>query len=207
MKRNTQTQKPKRKPRKLPQILTQDEQSALIDRGNPRYRSGRRNRALISFLLNTGLRLAELCALRWRDISLQTGRIHVHEGKGARDRILWCPTGCLDKLRAWREDLFEIPEWRDGKFQHVFATRDGKPLGHRYVQRLISRYAVGVGIDRPVTPHLLRHTFATDLLTECKSLNVVQAALGHATIQTTMIYLHLTNGQLEDAMRNFRSES
>lgn len=131
MKRQTKTQKPKRKPRKLPQILTPTEQAALIDRGNPRYLSGRRNRMLISFMLNTGVRLAEVCALRWPDIDLTTGKLHVHEGKGARDRVLWYPVAHLDKLRAWRDS-------QDGT-EHVFTSRNGTALGHRYVQRLISR--------------------------------------------------------------------
>lgn len=197
----TQTQKKRKKAKKpLPQILTPEEQAALLKRPNPRYRSGRRNHCLLLFMLSTGLRLAEVTALKWRDINMQSGRIHVHRGKGAKDRVIWCPACApLDILRAWREE--------EGEYEYVFTSRDGKPLGERYIQRMLARYAADVGIDRPVSPHLLRHTFASDLYRESGSLVVVQAALGHASLRTTEIYLHVANGQLETAMRRFRCES
>lgn len=189
--------------RQVPTVLNSSEQSALLAQPNPRYPTGQRNKTLIQVLLNTGLRLSEAIHLRWRDIDLTTGRLHVRQGKGSKDRILWLGEEDLETLGKWRqrqaEELDHVPEL-------VFTTLEGKPLQPRYVQALVRRLAKKAGIEKDVSPHTLRHSFATDLLRETNNLEIVRRALGHANLQTTQIYVHLTDQDLEAAMRGFRRE-
>lgn len=110
-------------------MLTEEEQTALLAQPNPRYPTGERNRVMLRLMLDTGLRLAEVCGIRWRHIDLQTGKLHVHQGKGAKDRILWLgEQKTLEALRGWRErqarEVGEAPV-------HVFTTLDGKPVQPR----------------------------------------------------------------------------
>ena len=187
--------------RKIPEILTEDEQKLLIDQFNTRYPTSHRNKMLIQLMLDTGLRLAEACALRWTHINLTSGKLMVREGKGAKDRTLWIGEDRLEQLREWKERqvewLGEIPE-------HVFTTRNGDPLSHRYVQKMVDNYSEKADIDKNVHPHTLRHTFATDLYRETGKIRLVQKALGHSDLSTTMIYTHIVDDELEDALKTFR---
>jgi len=193
-------QKGKRKGRVLPDVLTANEQAALLKQPNPRYPTGERNRLMLSIMLNTGLRLSEATSLEWRDIDLMTGKLKVRQGKGAKDRMLWVDCD-LDLLRHWRErQAKEIP----GNPAHVFTTLQGAPVSGRYVQAMLKRYAAKAGIARRVHPHLLRHSFATDFYRETKDLVTTAKALGHARVATTEIYTHLVNEDVEKAMRSFR---
>jgi len=187
--------------KRLPEVLSSDEQERLLNVPNPRYFSGERNKLLIRLMLDTGLRLAESCALQWRDLDLNTGKLHVKQGKGAKDRILWLGEDVLAALQGWRErqarDVAEAPN-------HVFTTLEGKPLQHRYVRAMLDRYSKRAGI-RHVNPHMLRHTFATDLLRQCANVELVRKALGHSNLSTTQIYTHLVDADLEAALKSFRT--
>jgi len=114
----------------------------------PRYPTGERNRTMLRLMLNTGLRLAEVTALKWHDLNLTTGKLMVHQGKGSKDRALWVAEGYIDRLRSWRERQAT----QCGQCEHVFTTLDGKPLGHQYVQRMVKRYATKAGIDKNILP-------------------------------------------------------
>jgi len=187
-------------PRKLPTVLTEDEQARLLEQPNPRYPTGERNRTLLNLMLNTGLRLAEVTALKWHDLDLTTGKLMVRLGKGAKDRTLWVAEADIDSLRHLKERQAE----RCGKCERVFTTLEGKPLGHRYVQRMVARYARKAGIDKTITPHTLRHSFATDLYRETSKIRLVQKVLGHSDLSTTMIYTHIHDPEVESAMKSFR---
>lgn len=193
--------KRKREPRRIPDVLTPEEEAALLAQPNPRYPTGQRNRLLLQLMLDTGLRLSEATALEWRDLDLTTGKLKVRQGKGAKDRILWVGDEDLDALRKWRDR-----QARDvaGNPAAVFTTLDGKPVSNRYVQAMLKRYAAKAGIARSVHPHLLRHTFATDLLRDAKNIRIVQRALGHARIATTELYTHIVDEELEGALKSFR---
>jgi len=167
------------RPKKLPVVLTEDEQERLLQQPNPRYPTGERNQTMLNLMLNTGLRLAEVTALKWRDLDLTTGKLMVRQGKGAKDRALWIAETDIDRLRSLRERQAEQCD----KCEHVFATLDGKPLGHRYVQRMVARYARKAGIDKNVSPRTLRHSFATDLYRETSKIRLVQKVLGHSDCQ------------------------
>jgi len=188
-------------PKKLPTVLTEEEQAALLEQPNPRYPTGERNRAMLRLMLNTGLRLAEVTALKWRDLDLTTGKLMVRQGKGAKDRTLWVAEADIDRLRSLRERQAEKCA---GRCDHVFTTLEGKPLGHRYVQRMVKRYTAKAGIDKDVSPHTLRHSFATDLYRETSKIRLVQKVLGHSDLSTTMIYTHIHDPEVESAMKSFR---
>jgi len=196
--------KRRRQWRKIPDVLNAEEQGALLKQPNPRYPTGERNRLILQMMLNTGLRLAETTALCWKDVDLNTGRLKVHQGKGARDRVLWVGDRDLDALRAWRDRQARDVEGTPG---HVFSTLEGKPVSNRYVQAMVKRYALKAGIGKNVHPHLLRHTFATDIYRETSNIRLTQKALGHADLSTTQIYTQLVDEELEGALKSFRHAS
>jgi len=194
----------KRKALRIPEVLTESEQKALLAQPNPRYPTGARNRTMIQVMLDTGLRLSEACALRWKDIDLTTGKLMVRQGKGARDRTLWIGAQDLELLQEWRDRQAKDVQ---GSPAHVFTTLAGKPLSHRYVQQMVKRLAVKAGIHKNIHPHTLRHSFATDLYRETSKIRLVQKALGHSDLSTTQIYTHIVDEELESALKSFRCQA
>jgi integrase/recombinase XerD len=188
------------RPKKLPTVLTEDEQELLLEQANPRYPTGERNQTMLRLMLNTGLRLAEVTALKWRDIDLTTGKLMVRQGKESKDRTLWVAEADIDRLRSWRERQAAACD----PCEHAFTTLKGKALGHRYVQRMVKRYAAKAGIDKNISPHTLRHSFATDLYRETSKIRLVQKVLGHSDLSTTMIYTHIFDEEVENALKSFR---
>lgn len=190
-----------RQGRKIPEILTPEERDALLRQPNRRYPTGERNLAMLRVMLNAGLRLSEATALRWRDIDLNTGKLMVRQGKGAKDRTLWICDEDVELLSEWRErqasTIGHAPE-------HVFTTLKGNPVSGRYVQQMVKRYVNRAGIAKRVSPHSLRHTFGTDIYSETGNIRLTQKALGHASLQTTQLYTHIVDEALEAAMKSFR---
>ncbi|MGO1818909.1 MAG: tyrosine-type recombinase/integrase [Senegalia sp. (in: firmicutes)] len=187
--------------KKIPDVLSLDEQKRLLDQFNLRYITSQRNKTMIQLLLNTGLRLAEMTNLKWRDIDLMTGQVKVVEGKGLKDRILWLDEKTLVMLGKWKERQFK--EW--GKSDLVFTTRTLSPLDGKAVRSMIKTYSDKAGINKHITTHSLRHTFASDLLRDTKNIRIVQKALGHSDISSTQIYTHIVDDELEDALKSFRN--
>lgn len=191
----------RRQGRKIPEVLTAEEQVALLKQPNPRYLTGQRNRLMLRLMLDTGLRLSEAIGLRWKDIDLQSGKVMVRQGKGAKDRPLWTDEDNLAALRKWRER--QVKEC-SGSPSVVFTTKEGKALNPRYVQRMVKRYAKKAGIEKDIHPHTLRHSFATDLYRETTNIRLTQKALGHSNLATTQIYTHIVDEELEEALKSFR---
>ncbi len=189
----------KKRKKKLPVVLSKDERKRLLEQPNPRYPTGERNLAMIHLMLNVGLRLSEATALRWTELDLMTGKLLVKEGKGAKDRSLWIGEGDTDRLGAWRTRQAELcPS------DHVFSTLKGTRIGNRYIQAMLGRYAQRAEIDKRVSPHILRHTFATDLYAKTLNIMLVQKALGHSDLSTTMIYTHIFDPEMENVLKSFR---
>ena len=208
--------------RKIPEVLSEREQKKLLEVFNTRYLTPHRNKVMIKLMLNSGLRLSEVINLEWKHIDLQTGKLKVVEGKGAKDRILWINDETLEKVREWRQrQVDEI-----GNMEFVFTTSTGNQLNPADIRKMVYRYAEKAGIqeeveknyrdkegnklddtykEKKVKPHTLRHTFATDLLRETNNLRIVQKALGHSDISTTQIYTHIVDGEMEEALKNFRN--
>jgi len=191
--------------RAIPVVLTESEQQKLLDQFNERYVTSQRNRVMFRLMLNTGLRVSEATSLRWEDVNLTSGKLMVREGKGAKDRTLWVDEDQLDELGEWKErqvkKVGELPKW-------VFSTlregNAGKKMSIQQVWKTLKTYAEKAGIEKDISPHTLRHTFATDLYRETGKIRLVQKALGHADLSTTMIYTHIVDEELEGAMKSFR---
>lgn len=190
----------KRKSRKIPEVLTDYEQKQLINIFNTRYFYPLRNKTMIELFLCTGLRVSEMNELKWKDINLMTGQLKVVQGKNSKDRILWISEDMLEKLQEWKYKEFE----RFGKCELVFCTSSKKSIDVRDIRDIVKKYSKKAKISKNVTPHTLRHSFATDLLRATKNIRLVQKALGHSDISTTMIYTHIVDDELEDALKNFR---
>ena len=189
--------------RKLPEFLTQEEQGDLLRQPNSRYPTGERNHLMMKLMLDAGLRLSEATNLKWKNIDLMSGKIMIRDGKGEKDRTLWVGEKDIELLGKWRERQLEI---LDENSEYVFTTLKGTIVNNRYVQSLVKRYSEKAGITKNISPHTLRHTFATDLYRETKNIRIVQKALGHSDLSTTMIYTHVVDDELEEAMKSFRGE-
>ena len=176
--------------KKLPVVLNNDEQLALLDQPNSRYPTGQRNHLILKIMLDTGLRASEANNLKWNHIDLMSGKLMVREGKGAKDRTLWLSEIDLELLKEWKErQVDEIYK----KCAYIFTTLNGDPIQNRYLRKMVKRYSKKADIDKNVSPHTLRHTFATDLYRETKNIRLVQKALGHSDLSTTMIYTHIVD--------------
>jgi integrase/recombinase XerC len=169
--------------RKLPQVLDVDEAVQLVEVPTDAP-LGQRDRALLELLYSSGLRVSELCALRWHDLDLTEGQVTVL-GKGSKQRMVPVGSHARTALAAWRE---EVAAKADAP---VFPGRGGKPITPRAVQLRLRQIAQRQGLFKRVHPHLLRHTFASHMLESSGDLRGVQELLGHADLGTTQIYTHL----------------
>lgn len=166
-----------------------------------------RDRAILELLFSTGLRVSELCSLT-RDIDLSTDEISIR-GKGSKVRVVFISDYAkkiLKEYLAKRKDLDNalfVQLSKNGKVQE----KRGKSLGltKRSVERIVKQCAIKAGISKRVTPHTMRHLFATDLLSNGADLRSVQALLGHANIGTTQIYTHVTDKHLRDIHKKFHN--
>jgi integrase/recombinase XerD len=179
---------------------------AAIDTSTP---VGLRDRAIIELLFSGGLRVSELVSLNREHINLDRREFSVR-GKGQKDRLIFIS----DQAATWLEHYLKSrPDNFKPLFVHYSGSQDGLDDGAytrltvRSVQRLVGRYARLAGITKHVTPHTLRHSFATDLLTNGADLRSVQSLLGHANVSTTQIYTHLTDPQLKKVHERFHRKS
>jgi len=188
--------------RKIPEILTAEEQASLLDVFNTRYITQFRNKVMIKLMLDSGLRLSEVVNLTWSAVNLTSGKLKVIQGKGNKDRILWLNVDILNLLEKWLEKSEQIKANRGYNIDNVFITLTGNQMIGANIRKSIYIYTEKAGIDKQISPHNLRHTFATDLLEKTKNIRLVQKALGHSNLSTTMLYTHIIDDVLEDAMRS-----
>ena len=188
-------------PRKLPQTLSADDLRRLLAQPDAASPLGVRDRAMLELLYAAGLRVSELISLRTQQIDFQGNYLTV-KGKGSKVRAVpfgkWAREKLLEYQRHSRPRLLK---GRSSPF--LFAGRSGKPLTRQAFWKLIRRYALAAGIEKKVTPHTMRHSFATHLLEGGADLRSVQSMLGHADISTTQIYTHVTGARLKDVHRRF----
>lgn len=180
---------PKR-PERLPSVLTLDEVENLenaIDLSQP---EGQRDRAVIEVLYSCGLRVSELCNLKLSDLYLEEGFMRVL-GKGSKQRLVPVSPRAIKELELWFADRCHI-DVKPGEEDYVFIShRRGKHLSRITVFHNLKVYAEKAGITKPLSPHTLRHTFATHLLEGGANLRAIQAMLGHESIGTTQLYTHI----------------
>ena len=170
-------------PRKLPQVLDADEAVRLVEVPTDAP-LGLRDRALLELFYSSGLRLSELCELRWRDLDMPSGLVTVL-GKGGKQRLLPVGSHALQALQQWQQDS---AGQADG---YVFPGRGGARISSRAIQIRVKQLALRQGMFKHVHPHMLRHSFASHILESSGDLRGVQELLGHADISTTQIYTHL----------------
>lgn len=181
---------------RIPTVLTPPEARALLGACNTRCLTGARDHCLMQLMLHAGLRVSEALALSEHDIDWTTGQLTVRQGKGKKDRVLWLGPQMLARLTAWRARKPQAAGTR------LFPTVKGGPLHSNQVRDMVKRRAAKAGLaHKDVHPHTLRHTFATELYRQTKNIRLVQKALGHADLTTTMIYTHIVDDDYQAALQ------
>jgi site-specific recombinase XerD len=187
------------RPDKLPKILTEEETDRLLSEPNQRYFGPHRDYLYMRLMLKAGLRASETTALQKEHVDLMSGKLSVRAGKGAKDRTLWVGEEVLGELQGWMDRQEEEAEATD----YLLPTRKGTEVATSHLRRSVKRYARKASVEEVdrVSPHTLRHTFATRLYRETSNIRMVQKALGHSDLSTTMVYTHVVDEELEGAMK------
>ncbi|MCU0604094.1 MAG: site-specific tyrosine recombinase XerD [Desulfobacterales bacterium] len=186
---------------KLPDVLNQAEVQRLLNAPDGLKPSGLRDAAMLEVLYAAGLRVSELIHLKVQDVQLEAGFVRVM-GKGSKERIV--PIGQYAREKV----LFYLEHARgrmvkERSSPYLFVARAGRPLTRQGFWKLLRRYARAAGLFKKVTPHSLRHSFASHLLEGGADLRAVQVMLGHADISTTQIYTHVAKDRLKELHRRF----
>ncbi|MBQ1539968.1 tyrosine-type recombinase/integrase [Candidatus Saccharibacteria bacterium] len=196
--------------RKQVTFLHFDEVEDMLEEIDLSTESGLRDRAIIELLYSGGLRVSELVGLNRDSINLERREFMVR-GKGSKDRPIFISETCADRVRDYldaRTDSLPALFLNNSKnLQAVDTSGDYRRMTARSVERIVEKYARLAGITKHVSPHTLRHSFATDLLMNGADLRAVQSMLGHADISTTQIYTHVTDAHLKEIHEKFHSET
>lgn len=185
-------------------LISASELERLLNAPSVSTIEGKRDRAILELLFSTGLRISELCSLSIDSVDLTRDEFSVR-GKGDKVRVVFLSEDARTAIKnylAGRKDMEDALFIRYGRKAHIGEDARITP---RTVQRLLKLYATKAGITRKVTPHVIRHSFATDLLSNGADLRSVQALLGHAHIGTTQIYTHVTDAHLREVHKKFHS--
>jgi site-specific recombinase XerD len=158
-----------------------------------------RDRAVLETLFSTGMRVSELCSLN-RDVDLSKDELSIR-GKGEKIRVVFLSEEAKNTLSLYLKKRDDIAE-----AMFVSCSKKATRLTSRSIERLVKHYAIKAGISKKVTPHVLRHSFATDLLSNGADIRSVQAMLGHSNIATTQIYTHVTDKGLKEIHKNFHNK-
>lgn len=182
-------------PHKLPPILSPDEARRLVEQPDSHSPAGIRDRAMLELLYGSGVRISEAVSADLSDFDFETGVFRCF-GKGSKERLL--PLGAQEKhwLTRYRDEV--RPLWREGAGDAFFLTPGGGRITRQAVWQQVKRYAKLAGIAKRLSPHLLRHSFATHMLENGADLRMVQELLGHADISTTQIYTHVNINRLRE---------
>ncbi len=182
--------------RRLPHVLSLEEVNRLLSRPDPATPAGRRDRAMLELLYATGLRVSELVGLKTTNVNLEAGYVKTM-GKGSKERLV--PMGeaarqaILEYLSSGRPALA-----KGGDSPCLFLNMRGRPLTRQGFWKLIKGHGRAAGIRKRISPHIIRHSFASHLLDAGADLRAVQVMLGHADIATTQIYTHVTRERLKE---------
>jgi len=187
-----------RKQKALPQSLTEKEISSLLNQ----FRF-QKHKAIAATLYSAGLRLSECLNLKIHDIDSTNMVIHIHAGKGKKDRKTILSSKLLNILREYYRNAPVKP------VTYLFPAKNdnNRPFSRRYTQFFIREAGKKAGINKAVSPHILRHSFATHLLENGTNLRKIQVMMGHKSLRTTAVYMHLAKDFLKDVKSPFDSES
>ncbi len=187
-------------PRRLPQVLTPEQMSVLLDAIGGSKPLELRDRALFELIYASGLRCSEALDLRLRDVNFDAGQLRA-KGKGRKVRLVPIGKPALEALERYVNQGRVRLVSGDTDEGHVFVSRNGRPLSSSDVQRRLARYLAAAGAPVGTSPHTLRHSFATHLLEGGADLRVIQELLGHSSLRTTQVYAHVSAAHLRKAYR------
>ena len=183
-----------RLPRRLPQVMGETDVAALLAAPDPATPGGLRDQALLEVLYATGLRVSELVGLTFKQLDLRRGVVRPL-GKGSKERVVPMVAGAVEKLQLYLEQA-RPRLLKDRESPYVFINHRGGRLSRQGFWKLLKQYALKAGV-KTLSPHTLRHSFATHLLSRGANLRVLQMLLGHADLATTQIYTHLDAERLK----------
>lgn len=182
-------------PKKLPEVLAGEEVERLLEAPDDESPAGLRDRAMLELLYSSGLRVSELVGVSINDINLEAGYI-ITRGKGGKERMVPAGEVAINAVRKYIERGRPFMD-KAAASQRLFVNAHGRGLSRQGVWKLIKKHAIKAGITRDISPHTLRHSFATHLLEGGADLRSVQTLLGHADISTTQIYTHLDRKRIK----------
>lgn len=194
---------PIKKEKRLPTCLSLEEVEDLLNAPNLENPYGIRDRAMLELMYACGLRVSELLSLEKKNINLQKGIVKVF-GKGAKERKVPMGDFAEEYVVKYINEARDKLHGKDSKY--LFLNKNGKPLSRVYFFKQIKKYASEVGINRPISPHTLRHCFATHMLEGGAQLRTVQEMLGHSNIATTQIYTHVSSKRIISAYDLFMKQ-
>ena len=190
---------------KLPEVLTVEEIDTIISTVDMSKKEGQRNRAILETLYSCGLRVSELCNLKLSELYFDEGFIKV-EGKGSKQRLVPISPRAIKEIKYWLLDR-NVGKIKKGFEDYVFLARWGNSISRIMVFHLIKELAEKAGITKNISPHTLRHSFATHLLEGGANLRAIQEMLGHESITTTEIYVHIDRSFLRQEVANCHPRS
>lgn len=190
-------------------LITNEELKRLMNASDGNELKDLRDRAVLELLFSTGLRVSELCSLP-RDIDLNSDELSIR-GKGGKVRVVFISDKAKNTIRKYlnaRKDMDDSLFIKIGRNIPKTMGKKGEDLGvtKRTIERVVKQLAIKAGISKKVTPHVMRHMFATDLLSNGADIRSVQAMLGHANIGTTQIYTHVTDKHLRDVHKKYHNK-
>ena len=183
-----------KKPKRLPNCLSEEEIEKLLEAPDLESLSGIRDRAMLETMYASGLRVSELLNLELKQVNLKKCIITVF-GKGAKERKVPIAEYAAEYIKLYIKEVRNKSEFRNSRY--LFLNRKGEPLSRIYFFRQVKKYSELAGIETEVSPHTLRHSFATHLLNHGAQLRMVQGMLGHTNIATTQIYTHVSSEKIK----------
>jgi integrase/recombinase XerD len=192
--------------RKIPAVLSIQEIDELISAINLSTTEGTRNKAILEMLYGCGLRVSELCNLKISNLFLDVEFIKV-EGKGNKERLIPIGQQAIKYLKIYLEEIRVHQTIKAGKEDFVFLNRRGSPLSRVMIFLIIKDLALKIGLEKEISPHTFRHSFASHLVEGGANLRAVQDMLGHESITTTEIYTHIDKEYLQSVITQFHPRS
>ena len=174
--------------RKLPKVTSEEQIASMLSHSFGNTKLDRRNLAIFAFLYATGARVSELIGLNRMDLDFRTGLVRL-QGKGGKTRFIPAGDFATEKIRGWLEE-------RGGDSEAVFTTLAGSRLSVRQIRNILNRAVLKSGMNARMSPHTMRHSFATHMLDHGADVRIVQELLGHVSLSTTQIYTHVTRERL-----------
>lgn len=182
-------------PRKLPGVLSLEDVDRLLSQPDPTTHLGQRDKAMLELLYATGLRVSEMMGLKLSNINMEAGYVRTI-GKGSKERLVPMGGKALEAIKIYLADG-RIRLLKTKVVSHLFLNAKGRPMSRQGFWKIIRQYGLKACMKGPITPHILRHSFASHLLEGGADLRAVQVMLGHADISTTQIYTHVTRDRLK----------